>query len=255
MVILSFLQKRIFPCDRGRRHHYQLRTEILINWTNIDTVFLDMDGTLLDLYFDSFFWHHHLPQRYADHHGITEPAARDHVIPRLQAKEGMLDWYCLEYWSQDLNLDILGLKHEVKHLINWRPTAREFLSSLQTLDKRIILATNADQHSLSLKLGETDLGEFVHKIISSHDLGFAKEKPGFWEAVNTIEPFDPDRSLFIDDNLSVLRQAEEFGIRYLLSIDQPDSSQPPRGIDEFMTLGDFSDLIETAQQHKNELKR
>ena len=26
-----------------------------LNWTDIDTVLLDMDGTLLDLYFDNFF--------------------------------------------------------------------------------------------------------------------------------------------------------------------------------------------------------
>lgn len=219
----------------------------MLDWNQIDTVFLDMDGTLLDLYFDSFFWHHHLPLRYADHHQIHETAAREHILPRLQAKEGTLEWYCLDYWSTDLQLDILGLKHEVRHLINWRPSAREFLASLQQLNKRIVLATNADQNSLSLKLAETDLGEFMHNIVSSHDLGFAKEGNGFWEAVAEIEPFDRDRSLFIDDNLSVLRKARDYGIRHLFSIDQPDSSQPPRQIDEFIALSDFSDLIETAR--------
>lgn len=226
----------------------------MLNWNDIDTVFLDMDGTLLDLYFDSYFWHHHLPIRYADHHQLTEPAARDHILPRLEAKEGQLEWYCLEFWSEDLQVDILELKREVKHLINWRPTAREFLSSLQELDKRIILATNADQHSLSLKLGETDLGEFMHRIVSSHDMAVAKEKPGFWDKVQEVEPFDPARSLFIDDNLSVLREAQQYGIKHLLAIEQPDSSQPARVIEEFMSMGDFSDLIDAAQQHRKESK-
>ena len=36
-------------------------------WRDIDTVFLDMDGTLLDLHFDIHFWQTHVPRRYAEH--------------------------------------------------------------------------------------------------------------------------------------------------------------------------------------------
>ena len=32
-----------------------------LNWSGIDTVLLDMDGTLLDLAFDSLFWLQHVP--------------------------------------------------------------------------------------------------------------------------------------------------------------------------------------------------
>ena len=35
----------------------------MIDWREIDTVLLDMDGTLLDLHFDSHFWLEHLPKR------------------------------------------------------------------------------------------------------------------------------------------------------------------------------------------------
>ena len=35
-----------------------------VDWSNIDTVLLDMDGTLLDLHFDNFFWLQHLPECY-----------------------------------------------------------------------------------------------------------------------------------------------------------------------------------------------
>ena len=38
---------------------------------DIDTVLLDMDGTLLDLHYDNHFWLEHLPQRYAELHGIS----------------------------------------------------------------------------------------------------------------------------------------------------------------------------------------
>ncbi|HAB09291.1 MAG TPA: haloacid dehalogenase, partial [Alcanivorax sp.] len=32
----------------------------MIDWDNIDTVLLDMDGTLLDLAFDNWFWQRHV---------------------------------------------------------------------------------------------------------------------------------------------------------------------------------------------------
>jgi putative hydrolase of the HAD superfamily len=48
----------------------------MINWNNIDTVLLDMDGTLLDLHFDNYFWLTHVPQRYAEAHGIDAEEAK-----------------------------------------------------------------------------------------------------------------------------------------------------------------------------------
>ncbi|HBT55971.1 MAG TPA: haloacid dehalogenase, partial [Pseudomonas sp.] len=33
----------------------------MLNWNAIDTVLLDMDGTLLDLHFDNHFWLEHMP--------------------------------------------------------------------------------------------------------------------------------------------------------------------------------------------------
>ena len=44
-------------------------------WSDIDTVLLDMDGTLLDLHFDNHFWLEHLPQRYAELHGVSRAMA------------------------------------------------------------------------------------------------------------------------------------------------------------------------------------
>ena len=35
--------------------------QAIIDWTRIDTILLDMDGTLLDLGFDNFFWREHVP--------------------------------------------------------------------------------------------------------------------------------------------------------------------------------------------------
>ncbi len=214
-----------------------------LDWNEIDTVFLDMDGTLLDLYFDSYFWMTHLPKRYAEHHGVDEQQAKDHIIPKLKEKEGSLEWYCLDHWSDLFQLDLVTLKQEVNHLIRYRPSAREFLETLKQNDKRLLLATNAHMDVVKLKFLHTDLEIFFDNILCSHDFGCAKENAGFWEAVAEVEPFNKERTLFVDDNLNVLRQAQSFGIRHLYAIHQPDSQNPPIETEEFHAIKDFRDLL------------
>mgnify|MGYP000399803101 CR=1 FL=1 len=48
----------------------------MLDWTTIDTVLLDMDGTLLDLHFDNHFWLDYVPRRYAEARGIPEADAK-----------------------------------------------------------------------------------------------------------------------------------------------------------------------------------
>ena len=47
----------------------------MINWSDIDTVLLDMDGTLLDLHFDNYFWTRHVPEAYARKHQLPREAS------------------------------------------------------------------------------------------------------------------------------------------------------------------------------------
>ncbi|MNG38021.1 GMP/IMP nucleotidase YrfG [compost metagenome] len=55
--------------------------------------------------------------------------------------------------------------------------------------------------------------------------------------------FDPARSLFIDDTLSILRSARDFGVAHLLAVKEPDSRQGPRDTAEFAAVDDYRDLI------------
>ncbi|MBF0256247.1 MAG: GMP/IMP nucleotidase [Gammaproteobacteria bacterium] len=199
-----------------------------------------MDGTLLDLHFDNHFWLEHVPKRYAEVRGLALEQAKAELLARYADAQGTLEWYCVDHWSQQLELDIALLKEEVSHLIAVHPHVLEFLEGLKHQGKRVALVTNAHQKSLKLKMEKTQLAGHFDNIISAHDLGFAKEEPAFWTRLQQVEPFDPQRSLFVDDSLSVLRSARDYGIRWLLAILAPDSKGPLRQVDEFPAIRDFA---------------
>lgn len=213
-------------------------------WSEIDTVLLDMDGTLLDLHFDNHFWLEHLPQRYAELHGISRALADAELLPLFHAHAGQLNWYCTDFWSRELNLSIRDLKREVAHLIALRPDADTFLAAVRGAGKRVVLITNAHRDSLSLKLERIELAPYFDRLISSHDYGFAKEAQQFWFALQQDLGFAAARSLFIDDSLPVLRSAHAYGIGHLLAVRQPDSRKGPKDTEEFAAVGDYRELIE-----------
>lgn len=215
-----------------------------LDWAGIDSVLLDMDGTLLDLHFDNHFWLEHLPQRYAEHHGIDREQADAELLPLFRDNAGQLNWYCLDFWSRELKLPVRDLKREVAHLIALRPDADTFLAALRGAGKRVALITNAHRDSLSLKLERVELAPWFDRLISSHDYGFPKEDQQFWQALHADFGFEPARSLFIDDSLPILRSARAFGVGHLLAVRQPDSRQGAKDTAEFAAVEDYRSLIE-----------
>ncbi len=215
----------------------------MIDWQQIDTVFLDMDGTLLDLHFDNYFWLAHLPQHYASHHTISLEEATQRLETLYQAQEGTLNWYCVDFWTETLGLNIPQLKEDLVHLIAFRPHVEHFLEELKQTRHRVVLVTNAHHKSLNIKLRVTRLDHFVDQIICTHDIGLPKENVQFWEALQHIEPFDPARTLFIDDSISVLNSARAYGIKHLFTILQPDSTGPRRSDLGYQAIDEFRELI------------
>jgi 5'-nucleotidase len=215
----------------------------MIDWNEIDTVLLDMDGTLLDLNFDNHFWKEFVPQKFAQKNGMSLSSAKQELEPQFKKMEGKLEWYCLDYWSQVLHLDIAGLKAEISGLITVLPHVADFLEKLQQSPQKVLLVTNAHRDSLGLKMEKTCLQPFFDGIISSHDLGIPKENPGFWGLLQRFQPFDKQTTLLIDDSLAVLDSARIFGIKYLISISKPDSSQPKKVVRDFSAIEDFRELM------------
>ena len=222
---------------------------LMIDWEQIDTVLLDMDGTLLDLHFDNHFWLEYVPQRYAEVRDIPVEQARVELLGRYNDILGTLKWYCVDHWSRELELDIALLKEEVSHLIAVHPHVVDFLEALRAAGKRVVLVTNAHQKSLALKMEKTQLRGYFDKVISAHDLGYAKEEQAFWRKLQEVEPFNSRRTLFVDDSISVLRSAEKYGIRWLLAILSPDSKQSPHEPQGFLSVHDFSEVMPSTPDY------
>jgi 5'-nucleotidase len=147
-------------------------------WDRYDTVLLDMDGTLLDLRFDNFFWQELVPARYAALYGLPHEEAVAVLEPRFAAARGTLEWYCLDHWSRELGLDVAALKREAEDHIDFLPDVPDFLVAIRELRKRVVLVTNAHRGSLAVKLARTGLARYLDAIHSSHDLGLPKEDAG-----------------------------------------------------------------------------
>ena len=215
-----------------------------INWGEIDKVFLDMDGTLLDLHFDNHFWLHYVPEQFAAKEGISAEEASKQLRERYLTLEGSINWYCVDYWTEQLGLDIALLKQEVDHLIQIHPHVLEFLDAMKRIGKRRVLVTNAHQKSLEIKLAKTRIGDHLDGVICSHDFGIPKEDRRFWDKLQEVEPFDRERTVFVDDSIRVLDSAAHYGIEWLVAIKQPDSkAEAPLEFEHYFAINDFREIM------------
>ena len=206
-----------------------------------DTLMLDMDGTLLDLAYDNYMWMEHIPAEYARKHEVSEEHARDHLYAAFERIEGKLDWYCLDHWSDELDLDVVALHREQNGRIGFLPGARNFLQTVADHHVRVLLVTNSHQHTLDIKAEVTGIVDYFAVVHTSHSLGAAKEDQPFWEALKDRESFDPARTVFIDDNVAVLQSARDFGVEMLLHITRPDTRREPRSHDCLLYTSDAAD--------------
>jgi 5'-nucleotidase len=227
-----------------------MHTALAVDWSAIDTVLLDMDGTLLDLRFDNWFWLELIPRRYAAAKGLGLEETRRLLAPWFTEVRGTLQWYCIEYWSRQLELDIGSLKREVLARVCFLPGAREFLSRLKGSGKRVVLVTNAHPSTLAiknegvaLKNEGMALAGYFDACYSTHPFDFPKEQAGFWPRLAAEEAFEPQRTLFVDDSLSVLDAARDFGIGWLRAIRCPDSGLPPQPTGEYVAVDGVADLM------------
>lgn len=206
-------------------------------------VLLDMDGTLLDKYFDDYFWEHLLPEKYAEKKKITFGRAKEELLSRYKAHEGTLNWTDIDFWSREVDIDIPALKEQIRHLIEVHPHVEDFLRMLRRHKKKVFLVTNAHYKVLDIKLRKTALGGFFHAAITSFEIGYPKEMIEFWKKAEGLLGFEKEKTLFIDDTEAVLRMAREYGIRYILHKTLASSRAGRMKPGDFPAIDDFRQLM------------
>lgn len=199
----------------------------------IETLMLDMDGTLLDLAYDNYMWLEHIPRRYAIENDMPHDDAKQLLADKFALAQGDLRWYCLDHWSEHLGIDVVQLHHEASERIDYLPGALEFLKRVGGKNLHVLLVTNSHRETLDLKDTVTGLCEHFDGIHSSHDYGHAKESQKFWNALQDDVGFEAKSTLFVDDSSYVLRSAHKFGIGRLLKVTQPDTRREAKNTSEF----------------------
>lgn len=214
-----------------------------VDWTEVDHVLLDMDGTLLDLAFDNDFWGQRIHEKYASIHDISVEQTVAKFEPLFKRVAGTLSWYSTDFWSQQYGYSIIEHSRAYAVGIRWLPFAKEFLHALRESNVRSTIVTNAHPDIVRLKHEITGITDLVDRTISSHTLGHAKESPNFWRQLQAELKFRPASTLFFDDSPAVLSAAIDFGIERSIAICHPDSTRPkripmsPLAVNNFEQLG------------------
>ncbi len=213
------------------------------SWSEVDTVLLDMDGTLLDKYFDDHFWEEYVPKIFAETNNLTEQEARKKLLQKYQSVENTLQWTDLDYWSEQLGLDIPELKCKVDHLIQVHPYVTDFLEYIRSINKTVHLVTNAHSKTLDIKLRKTALGPYFDRIVCAEEIGYAKEQVEFWSKLETVLQFEKSRTLLADDTAKVLHSARQYQMGFLLFVARPSSRIPVKYSPDFPSIVTFNELI------------
>jgi HAD superfamily hydrolase (TIGR01509 family) len=229
--------------------HPTVRPTPLPDWRRIDTVCLDMDGTVLDHRFDNRLWLEELPRRWGERQGIDPVTAMGLLKQRFDSTRGTLEFYCVDHWSAQLDFDIPALKHELRDEIRYLDGADRFLDQLRASGRQVLLTTNAHPVSLGVKNLYSRLERHFDALVSSHALGVPKEHPEFWPRLAHAHGVDVRRTLFADDSEPVLQAALTAGVAWIYQVLRPDSTRPPHppvaGIPGVMRLADLGESLQS----------
>ena len=217
------------------------------DWAEIDTVLLDMDGTLLDRHFDDYFWHCYVPENYALAHDLEIEEARRQLRGKYDRQEGTLAWTNLDYWSEVLGLDIPELKRRVDALVMVHPHVIDFMVFCRDHGKDVCLVTNAHRKTLEIKMAKASLLSYCNRVICAEEIGVAKEEAEFWPRLQQRLGYDKGRTMLADDTERVLDAASLHGLALLIHIARASSRSPLRFSRKYPSIIYFKELLPTVK--------
>lgn len=216
-----------------------------IDWSEIETVMLDMDGTLLDRYFDDYFWTTYVPEVYSREKGVDFEEASTFLSAKFRKRQGTLAWSDIDFWTEKLGLDIALMKERINHLIQVHPFVPDFLQFCHQMGKKVHLVTNAHSKTLAIKMAKAEIDCHFDRIICAEEIGLAKEEDGFWERLAELTGFKRESSLLADDNQEVLAGAEKYGIKYLIFVAKASTAVPASYSQKYPSIDYFDELIKS----------
>ena len=198
---------RMVACT-GRKYSHQA----IGLWRQFDTVLLDMDGTLARPVLRQLVLARSrapLPGALARHRPPDE--TREQLFEHFARKQGSLDWYCLDYWTAELGLDLRALKAASSHRIRYLPGAREFLRAGPRLGQA---ARARDQRPRRYARGEEGRLRAGAVLRGLRHLPRVRRAEGIGaisgRSCATAWASTAQRTLFVDDSLPVLDAASAF---------------------------------------------
>lgn len=166
-----------------------------------------------------------VPAEIAKIKGIKVNDAKKEVINLGKKLEATMPWYKLSYWEELFKVDLIKPAIKNSSYINFLPGAENTLKKLRKLNIEIILLTNCDSRLLSVKSNAVPFLKYANEVQSSTDLGLIKEDKDYWGVVFSKFSIDPSKSIFLDDNKSIVKMARNCGVESAYQVLEPTSDR------------------------------
>lgn len=188
---------------------------------------IDLDGVILDTSYDNYFWQEHIPKIYAKKNSISHKDGINFTHTLFNYKRGSKEWYDVNYWSNILDIDVIGekKKQENMSLIKIHPGSLEVLEKLNHLNKELFLVTNAHRRTLDVKLSKFDLSNYFDELICSHELGYIKEDIQFWHLLRNKLGITYEETLLVEDTFENINSAFHAGMSNFIYISEEDENK------------------------------
>tara|TARA_Y100000590_G_scaffold145430_2_gene167250 strand:+ start:19138 stop:19791 length:654 start_codon:yes stop_codon:yes gene_type:complete len=213
-----------------------------MEFKQVKNFLIDMDGVILDIKYDHFFWQEHMPMEYAKKNDLSLIESKKILHQIFYYKTKTKDWYDLDYWSNMIGIDVLKEKNKKNNMdkIKLNDDAIDFLQVLKKLDKKVFLITNAHKKTLDLKMSKFPLNKYFDNMICSHELNYVKEEIPFWYMLKRKLNINFENTVLIEDTYENIKAAYLSGINNFIYISEVEKQNNEINMTRIKSLKEIS---------------